>query len=453
MQVEQATASALANNLLLSADAPLSDKGVWNQTSSYVMCGSREANEGKLEELSPPAAFVVVGQLKLAKLRFPPPLLNFTYYSNEAMQDRWPQYVEPRFHCFPKHAWVGEDCNGKQATFNIGQIPINNRSEWWGRRPPYFNGKGGIAVSQPPLYYYLSPNMITNEDRELRRLVPVTEKPDLTCKKIEMEYPEVDYNPHRVGLQFGFDQGMVVDTVLLISSAMRKIRIFEGAKGDLLVKRFLRSLFSFSSLPGKVDQRKVACFSPGLMAAYVVVDLPIGMPLWSKSQTRAGSKKTCAKDVFFSALSSQKAKGDAYDNAFSFLALCPTENSGCEREKLRKPYLSLPDKESVHGIVSPILSEPVPKLQLVFRDETLPDSTESRSDFPPQRINEKKEHLVSSAEGFEPIDGECSQRGGSHQTHYVDLSLMTKWIIDDQDDERPGTPVTEPLRTLNIPFG
>lgn len=35
--------------------------------------------------------------------------------------------------------------------------------------PPYFNGKGRIAVSQPLLYNYLSPNMITNEDRELRR--------------------------------------------------------------------------------------------------------------------------------------------------------------------------------------------------------------------------------------------------------------------------------------------
>ncbi|KAF8364945.1 hypothetical protein HHK36_031384 (mitochondrion) [Tetracentron sinense] len=35
-------------------------------------------NEGKLEELSPPAAYVVVGLIKLAKLRFPPPLLNFT---------------------------------------------------------------------------------------------------------------------------------------------------------------------------------------------------------------------------------------------------------------------------------------------------------------------------------------------------------------------------------------
>ncbi|PKI40737.1 hypothetical protein CRG98_038875 [Punica granatum] len=32
-------------------------------TSSYVLCGSREANEGKLNELSPPAAYVVVGLL------------------------------------------------------------------------------------------------------------------------------------------------------------------------------------------------------------------------------------------------------------------------------------------------------------------------------------------------------------------------------------------------------
>lgn len=30
-------------------------------------------NEGKLEELSPPAAYVVVGLIKLAKFRFPPP--------------------------------------------------------------------------------------------------------------------------------------------------------------------------------------------------------------------------------------------------------------------------------------------------------------------------------------------------------------------------------------------
>lgn len=69
----------------------------------------------------------------------------------------------------------------------------------------------------------------------------------------------------------------------------------------------IRGKFAFSSLPGKVDQRKVAFFSPGLMAAYVVVGLPTRMPSWSKSP---GSKKTCAKDVFFSALSSSKAKGE-----------------------------------------------------------------------------------------------------------------------------------------------
>ena len=44
-------------------------------TSSYVLCGSRAANEGKLFELSPPAAYVVVGLIKLPKLT-PLPLLN-----------------------------------------------------------------------------------------------------------------------------------------------------------------------------------------------------------------------------------------------------------------------------------------------------------------------------------------------------------------------------------------
>ncbi|KAK8694797.1 hypothetical protein V6N13_072342 [Hibiscus sabdariffa] len=81
----------------------------------------------------------------------------------------------------------------------------------------------------------------------------------------------------------------------------------------------IRGLFSFSSLPGKVDQRKVACFSPGLMAAYVVVGPPTRMSPWSKSalySKGAGSKKTCAKDVFFSALSSPKAKGETVSLSF-----------------------------------------------------------------------------------------------------------------------------------------
>nr|UEK25624.1 ribosomal protein L2 [Humulus lupulus] len=87
----------------------------------------------------------------------------------------------------------------------------------------------------------------------------------------------------------------------------------------------IRGLFSFSSLPGKVDQRKVACFSPGLMAAYVVVGLPTRMPPWLKSPFTskcAGSKKTCANDVFFSAFSSPKAFGEtaslSFDSSFGF---------------------------------------------------------------------------------------------------------------------------------------
>uniref|UniRef100_UPI003001F877 ribosomal protein L2 n=1 Tax=Rhodomyrtus tomentosa TaxID=98583 RepID=UPI003001F877 len=81
----------------------------------------------------------------------------------------------------------------------------------------------------------------------------------------------------------------------------------------------IRGLFSFSSLPGKDDQIKVACFSPGLMAAYVVVGLPTRMSPWSKSpftSKGAGSKKTCAKDVFFSAFSSPKAKGETASLSF-----------------------------------------------------------------------------------------------------------------------------------------
>ena len=89
----------------------------------------------------------------------------------------------------------------------------------------------------------------------------------------------------------------------------------------------IRGLFSFSSLPGKGDQIKVACFSPGLKADYVVVGLPTRMPSWSKSpftSKGAGSKKTCVKDVFFSALSSPnpKAKGEtaslSFGSSFAF---------------------------------------------------------------------------------------------------------------------------------------
>ncbi|WOL00059.1 ribosomal protein L2 [Canna indica] len=76
-------------------------------------------------------------------------------------------------------------------------------------------------------------------------------------------------------------------------------------------------LFSFSFLPGKVDQRKVACSQAKcLLTLYVVVGLPTFMPPWSKSQACAGSKQTCAKDVFFSALCSPLAKGETASLSF-----------------------------------------------------------------------------------------------------------------------------------------
>lgn len=76
-------------------------------------------------------------------------------------------------------------------------------------------------------------------------------------------------------------------------------------------------LFSFSFLPGKVDQRKVACSQAKcLLTLYVVVGLPTFMPPWSKSQASTGSKETCAKDVFFSALSSPLAKGETASLSF-----------------------------------------------------------------------------------------------------------------------------------------
>ncbi|KAF8094891.1 hypothetical protein N665_0350s0006 [Sinapis alba] len=84
----------------------------------------------------------------------------------------------------------------------------------------------------------------------------------------------------------------------------------------------ISGLFSFSFLPGKVDQRKVACFSPGLMAAYVVVGFPTGMPPLSLYKSVfankcAGSTKTLVKDILFSAFSSPKAKRETASLAFA----------------------------------------------------------------------------------------------------------------------------------------
>lgn len=66
-----------------------------------------------------------------------------------------------------------------------------------------------------------------------------------------------------------------------------------------------------------------------------------------------------------------------------------------------------------------------------------PDIMEDILSTPPSRSENRRIQI-----GPNPTDWGCSQRdirGGSHQINYVDFSLMTKWIIDDQDDERPPT--------------
>nr|AKI85071.1 ribosomal protein L2 [Hypseocharis bilobata] len=81
----------------------------------------------------------------------------------------------------------------------------------------------------------------------------------------------------------------------------------------------IRGKFSFSSMPGKVEQRKVACWYPAQRVGDVVVGLPAGMPPPSKSPCTsedAGRKKTSVRDVFLSAFSSPKSKGEAASVSF-----------------------------------------------------------------------------------------------------------------------------------------
>lgn len=113
------------------------------------------------------------------------------------------------------------------------------------------------------------------------------------------------------------------------SSRIALVRWKEGVRQRKTIEEFapprkilesttttIRGPFSFSSLPGKVDQRKVACFSPGQKAAYVVVGLPTRMPSWSKSPFTS-NKKTCA----ISALSSPNPKAKvstSFGSSFAF---------------------------------------------------------------------------------------------------------------------------------------
>lgn len=85
--------------------------------------------------------------------------------------------------------------------------------------------------------------------------------------------------------------------------------------------------FSFSFLPRNVDQRKVASFSPGLMAADVnaTVSIPsLKSPFTTTSDSKGAggkSKITCAKDVFFSAFSSPMASGETASLSYPRIAV------------------------------------------------------------------------------------------------------------------------------------
>jgi hypothetical protein len=68
----------------------------------------------------------------------------------------------------PRRFFLASQAGGLLPSASVKSLSIIGRNGGEGG-PPYFNGKGGIVVSQPLLYNSLSPNMITNEDRELRR--------------------------------------------------------------------------------------------------------------------------------------------------------------------------------------------------------------------------------------------------------------------------------------------
>ncbi|XVF68893.1 hypothetical protein PTKIN_Ptkin11bG0037500 [Pterospermum kingtungense] len=70
----------------------------------------------------------------------------------------------------------------------------------------------------------------------------------------------------------------------------------------------IRGVFSFSSLPGMAGQRKVDSVSSAPAASYAVVGSTTKMSPPSNSEG-SGTKKTSAKDVFFSSLSSSEADG------------------------------------------------------------------------------------------------------------------------------------------------
>nr|AKI85132.1 ribosomal protein L2 [Erodium texanum] len=81
----------------------------------------------------------------------------------------------------------------------------------------------------------------------------------------------------------------------------------------------IRSQFSFSSMPGKVEQRNFAWSPPKQKAGEVVIGLPTGMALPSESSSEvSGRQLTNVRDVFLSAFT-PKPKAAAPSSSHSFV--------------------------------------------------------------------------------------------------------------------------------------
>nr|AKI85131.1 ribosomal protein L2 [Monsonia emarginata] len=88
----------------------------------------------------------------------------------------------------------------------------------------------------------------------------------------------------------------------------------------------IRGQFSFSSMPGKVEQRHFPSSYPGRRQAEVVVGVPTGMPHPLKSPDAsdvAVNKLTSVRDVFLSAFATPKPKGEPASHSFVGSSVLP----------------------------------------------------------------------------------------------------------------------------------
>ncbi|CAN6487181.1 unnamed protein product [Victoria cruziana] len=136
----------------------------------------------------------------------------------------------------------------------------------------------------------------------------------------------------RIDLKRSTSSMGIVERIEYVPNRSSRIALVRWIEGVLLRRKRRCNMIEEKARPRQIlelttatilDQRKVACFYPERMETYGLVGLPPIMPPWSKSQVSAGSKKTCAKDIFFSALSSPKAKGEtttslSFGSSFGF---------------------------------------------------------------------------------------------------------------------------------------